>query len=225
VPVTRGACAAGSSIFASRHSSLALSSAGATRLHRSYDPVRLPLAAAVQAGVEAATLMPNGFPPITRITFPACRAHYPGGSNGCARRFLPRPCCLPRFAGGSASASLLSRPAQASLALRPIGSLNRPRRPSSRGSSPSGYPSRPLVSYRNNRQFSGWHLPPLVIRAFGAHCQKSRYLQHAKRAQNPWVLREASKGFVSRRETRSYALDQNELRNGSSLTLGLGRLV
>ena len=74
MPVTRGACAAGSSIFASRHSTFgtgpaiagvcrpkanhpgitaftsapevrALSSAGATRLHRSYDPVRRPLAA------------------------------------------------------------------------------------------------------------------------------------------------------------------------------------
>src|SRR5271156_3757070 len=134
-------------------------------------PCPAPAGSAVQAGVEAATLMPNGSPPTTLITLPACRAHHPGGSNGCARRLLPRPCCLPRFAGGSASASLLSRPAQASLALRPVGLLNRPRRPSSRGSSPSGYPSRPLVSYRNNRQFSGWYLPPLVIRAFGAHCR------------------------------------------------------
>ena len=134
-------------------------------------PCPAPAGSAVQAGVEAATLMPNGSPPTTLITLPACRAHHPGGSNGCARRLLPRPCCLPRFAGGSASASLLSRPAQASLALRPVGLLNRQRRPSSRGSSPSGYPSRPLVSYRNNRQFSGWYLPPLVIRAFGAHCR------------------------------------------------------
>jgi FMN phosphatase YigB (HAD superfamily) len=29
----------------------------------------------------------------------------------------------------------------------------------------------PLVSYQINRQLSGWNLPPLVIRAFGAHCQ------------------------------------------------------
>ena len=33
------------------------------------------------------------------------------------------PCCLPRFQGGSASATSLSRPAQASLALRPAGLL------------------------------------------------------------------------------------------------------
>jgi hypothetical protein len=42
----------------------------------------------------------------------------------------------------------LSRPAQASLALRPAGLLNRPRRPLSRGSDTSGYPSMPLVSYQ-----------------------------------------------------------------------------
>jgi hypothetical protein len=34
-----------------------------------------------------------------------------------------------------------------------------------------GYPHKPLVSYRINRQLSGWNLPPLMIRAFGAHCQ------------------------------------------------------
>ena len=42
----------------------------------------------------------------------------------------------------------------------------------SRGSSPAGYPAVPLVSYQINRQLSGWNLPPLVIRAFGAHCQE-----------------------------------------------------
>jgi hypothetical protein len=42
----------------------------------------------------------------------------------------------------------------------------------SRGSNPHGCPHEPLVSYRINRQLSGWILPPLVIRAFGAHCQE-----------------------------------------------------
>src|SRR5258707_9024813 len=32
--------------------------------------------------------------------------------------------------------------------------------------------ARPLVSYQINRQLSGWNLPPLVMRAFGAHSQK-----------------------------------------------------
>jgi hypothetical protein len=70
-----------------------------------------------------------------------------------------RPCGLPRFAGGSASASLLSRPAEASLALRPVGLRNRPRRPLSRGFDPAGYPTKtkPLVNYQSNRQFPGWN--------------------------------------------------------------------
>ena len=85
---------------------------------------------------------------------------------------------LPQMAGGSASALSLSRPAQASLTLRPAGSLSRPRRPLSRGSSPCGCPPEPLVSYRINRQLSGWNLPPLMIRAFGAHCHnRTRALQ------------------------------------------------
>src|ERR1700730_10862951 len=76
------------------------------------------------------------------------------------------------MAGGSASALSLSRPAQASLALRPIGLLSRPRRPLSRGSSPPSYPAEPLVSYQINRQISGLEPPPLVFCAFGAHGQQ-----------------------------------------------------
>jgi hypothetical protein len=78
---------------------------------------------------------------------------------------------LPQMAGGSAPALSLSRPAQASHALRPAGSLSCPRQPLSRGSNPRGYPHEPLVSYRINRQLSVRNLPPLVMRAFGALCQ------------------------------------------------------
>src|SRR3954471_12855705 len=103
-----------------------LCSAGITRPQRSYDPVRLPPWPASDNTVEAATLAQDGSPPITRITLPTCRAHYPGGSSGCACRLLPRSRGLPQMAGGSASALSLSRPAQASHALRPAGSLSRP---------------------------------------------------------------------------------------------------
>src|SRR5207253_10146224 len=125
--------------------------------------------------VEAATLAHDGYPPITRTTFPTCRAHYPGGSSGCACRLLPHSRGLPQMAGGSASALSLSRPAQASLTLQPAGSLSRLKRPLSRGSSPASCPAEPLVSYQINRQLSGWNPPPLVIRAFGAHCQKQTH--------------------------------------------------
>src|ERR1700738_1688760 len=46
------------------------------------------------------------------------------------------------------------------------------RRPLSPASNPCGSPHKPLVSYRINRQLSGWIPPPLMIRAFGAHCQQ-----------------------------------------------------
>ena len=153
----------------------ALPSTGVTRLQQYYDPVRHPPVPSPFSAVEAATLAQDGSPPITRITVPACRAHYPGGSRRCMCRLLPRSRGLPRYAGGSASAPLLSRPAQALLTLRPAGLLNRPRRPLSRGSGPAGYPTKPLVSYQINRQLSGWNPPPLVIRAFGAHCRSQEF--------------------------------------------------
>ena len=102
-----------------------------------------------------------------RITFPTCRAHCLGGPTRCMRRLLPCLRSLPRSTIGSAPTSQLSRRAQASLVLRPAGSLGRPKQPLSRGFSPPNYSSRPLVSYQINRQ--GWILPPLVTRAFGAH--------------------------------------------------------
>jgi hypothetical protein len=40
---------------------------------------------------------------------------------------------------------------------------------------PSGCPAEPLASDRINRQLSGWNPPPLVIRAFGAHCQEPTF--------------------------------------------------
>jgi hypothetical protein len=48
----------------------------------------------------------------------------------------------------------------------------------SRGFGPAGYPAEPLVSYQINRQFSGWNLPPLMIRAFGAHGHKRHFAPH-----------------------------------------------
>src|SRR6266403_4347351 len=114
-------------IFESTLEVSVLPSAGITRPQRSYD-----------RRLEAATLAHDGSPPITRTTFPTCRAHYPGGSNGCACRLLPRSYSLPQMAGGSASALSLSRPAQASLTLRPARLLNRLKRPLSRACSPSG---------------------------------------------------------------------------------------
>ena len=78
---------------------------------------------------------------------------------------------LRQMAGGSASALSLARPAQALLALRPAGSLSRPRRPLSRGSDPASYPTKPLASFRTYRQTIRVESTPLMLRTFGARCQ------------------------------------------------------
>src|SRR5260370_35585128 len=64
------------------------------------------------------------------------------------RGFLPCPCCLPRYRGGSASTSLLSRPAQASHALRPAELLTHHTWALSRGFALAGFPARALASYQ-----------------------------------------------------------------------------
>src|SRR5882672_145745 len=160
------------SVFESAPEVRVLPSPGVTRLHRYYDPIRLPPQPPPNVGVEAATLAATGLP--------RCPDHLPDVPCPLPRRIervhvsiLPRPRGLPRFAGGSASATSLSRPAQASLALRPAGLLNRPRRPLSRGFGSASYLIKPLVSYQTNRLLSGWILPPLVIRAFSGHTAKS----------------------------------------------------
>ena len=51
---------------------------------RTLRPRPTPVVTAACCDVEAATLVINGSPPITRTTLPTCRAYYPGGSNGCA---------------------------------------------------------------------------------------------------------------------------------------------
>ena len=56
------------------------------------------------------------------------------------------------------------------------------RRPLSRGSNPCGYPHKPLVSYRINRQLSGWIPPPLMICAFGAHCHQETHALQQERS-------------------------------------------
>src|SRR5205809_3393755 len=68
-----------------------------------------------------------GLPNLRRPLFLHAVLSTPVDRTG-ACRFLPHSCGLPRLTGGSASTTLLSRPAQASLALRPAGSLARLRR-------------------------------------------------------------------------------------------------
>ena len=119
----------------------ALSSASITRPQRSSWPSPTPVRPAACASWGAASPSRDGSLPMTRITLPTCRAPVPPADrDGCLCRLLPRSHGLPRFPGGSASASSLSRPPQASRALRPAGLLNRPRRPLARAPAQSVAP-------------------------------------------------------------------------------------
>src|SRR6201987_3147316 len=60
----------------------ALSSAGVTRPHRSYGPLRPPdWPPPFLAAFGDATPASPEPPPLTQIAFPTCRAHYPGGPD------------------------------------------------------------------------------------------------------------------------------------------------
>jgi len=96
-----------------------------------------------------------GFLFLPSITFSACCAHYPGGSNrycfGCMRlsprRAFPIRTGLPGTNGRSASTALLSGPAQASRMLRPADLLTHLMWAWSEGSSTSRYQLALLLSY------------------------------------------------------------------------------
>jgi hypothetical protein len=78
-----------------------------------------------------ATLRPlpshrTGLPRLPEPPFRRAEPTTPADRAGAHVDYFPRSHGLPQMAGGSASALSLSRPAQASLALRPVGSLSRP---------------------------------------------------------------------------------------------------
>jgi len=128
--------------------------------------------AATRCGVRGGEPRPIGPPPITRIALPACCAHYPGGPKRVRLpASFPVPHGLPRYPDGSASASLLSRPAQASTYYGPLA------RSAAQGGLRHRAPARSLAdrlsATRSNRLLSRWNLPPLATRAYGAHWAKA----------------------------------------------------
>jgi len=74
----------------------ALPSTGITRLRRYYGPLRVPAESlSLPRTLEFASARP-GVPPLAQTTFPACRAHYPGGpepvrASVTSRSMLPSP--------------------------------------------------------------------------------------------------------------------------------------
>ena len=131
-------------------------------------PCPTPAVAVAFRNVEAATLAHHGSPSITRTTFPTCRAHYPGGSSGCSCRLLPAPV-------GAFPVWQVGRHPHCHFRglLRLHSRYGPPDRSATQGDLCHEAPAhKPLVSFRTYRQLSGWNPPPLMIRAFGAHCQK-----------------------------------------------------
>ena len=110
-----------------------LPSTGVTRFQRYYEPLRHPRRPGLSlAGFRLAVTRRHrwGFP---CFVFPLCRravATTPVGPLGACIVRYPSGIGLPRYTGGSAPTSLVSRPAQRSLTLRPADSQSRQSRPS-----------------------------------------------------------------------------------------------
>src|SRR5580704_8520987 len=103
-----------------------LPSTGITRLQRSYYPVRLPPMPPPEATLRPLPSHQTGLPRLPEPPFRRAVPTTPADRAGAFVDCFPASRSLPLVAGGSASALSLSRPAQASLTLRPAGSLSRP---------------------------------------------------------------------------------------------------
>src|SRR4051794_29190525 len=122
--------------------------------------------------VGGATSVPRGPPPIpiTRPTFPTCRAHYPNGPERVRLSVAsPLHSGLPRISGGSASMTSLQG------LLRLHSRYGLPDCSTAQGGLCHEASARPVTqtdrssATRVYRQLPGWILPPLVNRAVGAH--------------------------------------------------------
>ena len=131
---------------------------GVARPLRSYGPLRLPdWPPPLLTTLEARPSTSPEPPPLAADRLPHMPCSLPRWTSAGARWLsscaiprgsLPCPYSLPRFSGGSASTSSLSRPAQASHALRPARLLTHLSWALSRGSALTGFPARTLASYQ-----------------------------------------------------------------------------
>ena len=127
----------------------ALPSASITRLPRYSDPLRLPIWPPIlPSAFEARPLPAPGLPQLPRPPSLHAVLTTPVDQTGALVGSFPVPHGLPRISGGSASTTSLSRPARASLALRPARLLTHHAWALSRGFDPISYPIEPLVSYQ-----------------------------------------------------------------------------
>jgi hypothetical protein len=141
--------------------------------------VRLPPIPPPEATLRPLPSHQSGLPRLPEPSFRRAEPATPADQAGAHVDCFPRSCSLPQMAGGSASAPSFSRPAQASLTLRPIGSLSRPKATFVTRLQPVRLLAQALVSHRINRQLSVWNLPPLTIAPSG-RTARTGLLQHSK---------------------------------------------
>ena len=146
-----------------------LPSAGITRHQRYYHPFRFPPAPPPEVTLRPLPSPATGLPRLPLS--PSLRAvpTTPADRNGCIRRLLPRS-TRPSLNLRRVGVHIFTFEACSGFTrVRPARSLNRPRRPLSQGFGPPVTRQDRLSATRSNRQLSGWILPPLVLRAVGAH--------------------------------------------------------
>ena len=170
----------------------ALCSAGITRPRRSYDPVRLPPWPSPSATLRTLPSPLTGLPRLPEPPFRRAVPTTPADRAGARVDCFPAHAAFPKWQEGRHPHCHFRG------LLRLHSRYGPPDRSAAQGDlcheapSPASYPAKPLVSFRTYRQLSGWNPPPLVIRAFGAHCH----------LQTLWhILRIA--GSLSRRSTPS----------------------
>jgi len=138
-------------------------------------PCPTPAVAAACRDVEAATLTVTGLPRLPEPPFRRAAPTTPADRAGARVDCFPARAAFPKWQEGRHPHCHFRGLLRLHSRYGPPHCSAAQRRPLSRGSNPCGYPHEPLVSYRTNRQLSGWNPPPLVIRAFGAHCQEATY--------------------------------------------------
>ena len=130
-------------------------------------PCPTPAMAAACRDVEAATLPMTGLPRLPEPPFRRAVPTTPADQAGAHVDCFPTHAAFPIWQEGRHPHCHFRGLLRLHSRYGPPDRSAAQRRPLSRGSNPH----EPLISYRINRQLSGWILPPLVIRAFGAHCQ------------------------------------------------------
>jgi len=149
-------------------------------------------------GNVAPNMGPDGSPPLTTNHPSDVPCPLPRRLKRVRVSISSRLCSLPQMAGGSAPHCHFRRLLRPYSRYGPSDRSAAQRWPLSRGSSLTGCPAKPLVSFRTYRQLSGSNLPPLMLRAFSAHCQ---FVTHAPQQRPIYSITSSARGDQRRRYT------------------------